>query len=101
VVSTRDVRLIVNGNEIGIGVAKYVGRACNRLVGQCTLSRRAFRPRNSRALPRNPRPSIGISELSLLWGVGTIPMLIHGSDLEIENFELMKSGEGETLEFIE
>jgi hypothetical protein len=30
VVSTRDVRLIVDGNEIGIGVAKCVGRACNR-----------------------------------------------------------------------
>jgi len=30
VISTRDVRLIVDGNEIGIGVAKCVGRACNR-----------------------------------------------------------------------
>ena len=29
-VSTHDVRLIVDGNEIGIGVAKCVGRACNR-----------------------------------------------------------------------
>ena len=30
VISTRDVRLIVDGNEIGIGVTKCVGRACNR-----------------------------------------------------------------------
>jgi len=28
-------------------------------------------------------------------------MLIHGSDLETENSELMKSGEGGTLEFME
>jgi hypothetical protein len=30
VISTRDARLIVDGNEIGIEVAKCVGRACNQ-----------------------------------------------------------------------
>jgi hypothetical protein len=38
VVSTRDVRLIVDGNEIGIGVAKVWVALAIGLVGQCRIS---------------------------------------------------------------
>src|SRR5271163_1999371 len=59
VISTRDVRLIVDGSEIGIGVAKCVGRACNRACWTSVNPRLGFPSQHgrirSKPLPRYHR----------------------------------------------